>query len=287
MSKEEKRLLRQQQQESNERQQRAAEKAHKRAEKHLAKQKQEIEEAALPPQEGPVNVACLIHSTGYDWDYVDRLYSMVKRNLTRPVAFHVYTESDRAVPDYMIKHELQPWPGNWGARKSWWYKLQLFNPEHFNGPMLYLDLDTVIVGNLDWITRLPMKFLWAARDYRYLWRPSHRGINSSVMWWEVQRFDWVWNQFKKLDLAYTMRGYPGDQDYLSAVIPENSIRHFLPLSVMSWRWQILDGGMNMRTRQYLAPNTGTRIDSRTSIMVFHGSPKPHEVFDPVIKNFWQ
>ena len=246
-----------------------------------------MQAAELPDQTGPVHAACLIHSDGYSWDYVDRLYSMVTRNISRPVVFHVYTEHSRAVPSHMQKHELVEWPGTWGPRKSWWYKLQMFNADHHAGPMLYLDLDTVVVGKLDWVTKLPSHYLWAPRDYRHLWRPTHRGINSSMMWWDVTHFDWVWRQFNKLPIEQVMRSYQGDQDYISDVIPENSIRHMMPMTVMSWRWQVNDGGLNFKTRQPIHPGSGTRLYARTSVLVFHGSPKPHEVADPIIENFWQ
>lgn len=263
-------------------------KEQKRAEKALAVLREQEAEAAPPPQVGAIHCACLIHSSGYDWDYVDRLYNSVRRNLSREVIWHVYTEENRPVPPHMTKHVLEEWPGNWGPRKSWWYKLQLFNNAHYQGPMLYFDLDTVIVGRLDWITQLPLKFFWAPRDYRYLWRPSHQGINSSVMWWDTNRFEWLWREFDPGNINQIMRHYSGDQDYISEHIPHNSIRHFMPMNVMSWRWQCKDGGMNFKTRQYLEPGTGTRMDHKTSILVFHGSPKPHEVTsDPVINNFWR
>jgi len=285
-SKDWKRQLRIQQAEMFARQQRAALKEQRRAEKAMARIRQETQDPP-PVVQGAVHCACLIHSTGYDWTYVERLYSMLQRNLNREVLFHVYTEESRPVPDHMQKHVLQEWPGQWGARKSWWYKLQLFNSDYYQGPLLYFDLDTVIVGNLDWITELPTRFLWAPKDYRYLWRPSHQGINSSVMWWDTTRYDWLYRDFDTRNLAQIMRHYNGDQDYISATVPANNIRHFLPMSAMSWRWQIKDGGMNFKTRAYQTPGTGTHLDSRTSILVFHGSPKPHEVDDPVIKNFWQ
>ena len=100
----------------------------------------ELAESASSLPAGPIHCACLIHGDGYSWDYVDRLYNMVTRNLSRAVDFHVYTESHRDVPDHMIKHSLIEWPGVSGPKKSWWYKLQLFNAENFSGQILYFDL---------------------------------------------------------------------------------------------------------------------------------------------------
>jgi hypothetical protein len=49
----------------------------------------------------------------------------------------------------------------------------------------------------------------------------------------------------------------------------------------------LDGGFNFSKRKYLAPNTGTVVDENTSILVFHGTPKPHEISDPSVQTHWQ
>lgn len=288
MNKLEKRQLRETQAKLRDDAIRANEKAHRRAEKAMRREHAESQDISDGiDRSGPVDCACLIHSNGYSWDYVEKLYNGLSRNLSRGIRFHVYTEHDRSVPPHMIKHSLLEWDNVSGPRKSWWYKLQLFNSQHFAGPLLYFDLDTVIVNNIDWIPQLNTKFLWAPKDYRSLWRPTHTGINSSVMWWDTRRFDWVWGDFTFKNLGMLMKQHHGDQDYISEVIHQNQIRYFLPNNVMSWRWQVKDGGMNFKNRLYLAPGAGTVIDHRTSVLVFHGSPKPHEANDPIIANFWQ
>lgn len=235
---------------------------------------------------GSIDCACVIHGTAYSWDYVERLYNMLSRHITPGIKLHVYTEADRPVPAPMIKHVLDPWSIT-SPKKSWWYKMQLFNPAHHAGPLLYFDLDTVIVGNIDWIWQQPTAFFWAIRDFKYLWRPNHTGINSSVMWWNTQHYQPIWDTFTQQDLAVTMRKYPGDQDYISAAIPENQRRFFDTNRVQSWRWQCLDGGYNFRKRRHQAPGTGTHITDSTSIMVFHGKPKPEQITDQIVVTHWQ
>ena len=99
---------------------------------------------------GRIDCACVIHGSGYDWPYVERLYNMLCRNLSAEVRLHVYTEHDRSVPPHMVKHILDDW-GISGPKRSWWYKMQLFNPAHFAGNLLYFDLDVVIANQLNWI----------------------------------------------------------------------------------------------------------------------------------------
>jgi hypothetical protein len=235
---------------------------------------------------GPIDCACVIHGNAYDWQYVERLYNMLSRHISPGIKLHVYTEATRPVPEPMIKHELTPWPIT-STKKSWWYKMQLFNPAHHVGPLLYFDLDTVIVGNIDWIWQQPAAYFWAIRDFKYLWRPNHTGVNSSVMWWNTEHYKNVWDTFAQQDLATIMRKYPGDQDYISAVIPENQRRFFDVNRVQSWRWQCLDGGYDFRKRRHRAPETGTQITDSTSIMVFHGNPKPEQITDQTVVTHWQ
>jgi hypothetical protein len=234
----------------------------------------------------PIDCACVIHGTGYKWQYVDKLYNMLTRNLTREVRLHVYTETERVVPAPYIKHELVDW-GISGARKSWWYKLQLFNPNNFAGPLMYFDLDTVIVDNIDWIWQLPLRYFWTLQDFKYLWRSTHQGINSSIMWWDTRNFAYIFKNFNVKNLSFTLKQYPGDQDYLTREI-DNKYLRFMPQNrISSWRWQCLDGGYNFKQRIYYQPGTGTQINKDTSVLIFHGSPKPHQVTDSIIEQHWK
>jgi hypothetical protein len=241
----------------------------------------------LPDEFGTIDCACVIHDKLYGWEYVDKLYNMLSRHLTPKVRLHVYTEHHRSVPPHMIKHVLDEWPGISGPKKSWWYKIQMFNSEHHAGPMLYFDLDTVITGNIDWIWGLPPRFFYSIKDFRSIWKPTDVGINSSIMWWDTTQFNYVWSEFLGKDLTYITKQYHGDQDFLTEVIPNKDKRYLDPSKIKSWRWQALDGGFDFRTRKYRNPNTGTRIDDNTSVLVLHGDPKPADVDDPLIKHYWK
>jgi len=81
--------------------------------------------------------ACVIHGEAYSWEYVEKLYNMLSRHLPAGIRMHVYTEPHRPVPAHMIKHELLEWPGISGPKRSWWYKMQLFDNSHFTGAMYW------------------------------------------------------------------------------------------------------------------------------------------------------
>jgi hypothetical protein len=238
------------------------------------------------PITGPIDCACVIHGDGYTWDYVDRLYSMLSRHISVGVKLHVYTEAERFVPAPYIKHELENWNIS-GPKKSWWYKLQIFNSMHYRGPLLYFDLDTVIIKNIDWIWQLPLNHLWAVRDFKYLWRPTYTGINSSVLWFDTAKFEYLWQTFKAQDFLKTITRYHGDQDYINETIPPGDRRLFDQTRLKSWRWECLDGGYEFTKKRHFKPNTGTIVPESTSILIFHGKPKPNEVLDPIIIQNWQ
>ena len=199
-----------------------------------------------PPISSTIDCACVIHGDAYSWIYVDRLYNMLKANLSHEIRLHVFTESKRSVPAPYIKHDLQEWPGVAGPRKSWWYKMQMFDSRHFAGRMLYFDLDTVITKNLDW----------------------------------------MWKDFETKNINATVKLHHGDQDYLNSVLPPEDLRFFDVNTIKSWRWQCKDGGYNMIKRQYNRPDIGTTVDPATAVMVFHGHPKPHQIQDSVVERYW-
>ena len=234
-----------------------------------------------------IDCACVIHGDKYNWDYVERLYSMLKRNSTHDISFHVFTEKKRTVPSHMIKHVLEDWPGISGPKKAWWYKMQMFNPAHMSGKLLYMDLDVVITKNIDWIWEHDANYFWAIRDFKYIWRPMWKGMNSSIMLWDTTRWGKIWNEFQNRNIAATVKQFHGDQDFLNSLITDKHLRFFDQDAVQSWRWQIKDGGMDMKTRMYNKPGTGSMLSPKTAVMIFHGSPKPHEIADPVISQYWR
>lgn len=164
--------------------------------------------------------------------------------------------------------------------------MQMFDPKRDLGTVLYLDLDVAICGSLDWISDLDSGYFWGINDWRRLWRTRWQGINSSMMYWDTKKFPEIWQHFSGTGLAACLKRYHGDQDLLTDILSSDQIKYFNDDRVRSWRWQIWDGGLDPRTRKYISPDRGAILDEKVSVMVFHGSPKPHEVRDPVIQRHW-
>lgn len=230
--------------------------------------------------------ACLIVGEKYQWQYVDRLYAMLSRHSSLPIKLHVLTERDRVVSDIYVKHVLNANQKIRNPRDFWWYKLQLFDAERFQQSMVYFDLDTVIVDSVDWIWHTELDFFWAVKDFWYLWNPGRIRVNSSIMRWDPEKYHWIWQDFCSQDPGKIMPRYPGDQDYIDAVIPRTHLRFFDNDLVQSWRWEVQDGGWDFRSKKPRSPGH-TSLGPKTSVLIFHGNPKPHQIDNELLKQHWK
>lgn len=90
-----------------------------------------------------LKVLCVLRSGGeYNPGHVRRLKGEVARNLSLPHEFMCL--SDLPGEGYEVLPLIHDWP-------RWWAKIELFRPNLLTAgyPVLYLDLDTTIVGPLD------------------------------------------------------------------------------------------------------------------------------------------
>jgi hypothetical protein len=107
------------------------------------------------------------------------------------------------------------------------------------------------------------------------------------MWWNTEKYAYIWKSFKQQNLSHMLLKYHGDQDYITDMISGHDRRFFELNQIKSWRWQCLDGGYDFSKRRHLQPHTGAVIKPTTSIIIFHGNPKPSQVQDPAILDHWR
>lgn len=162
----------------------------------------------------------------YNQEHVYRLIEQVQDHLTIPHCFYILASSDK--------------PG-------WWAKVDLFEPGVFKDRVLYLDLDTTIVGSLDDIVNIDASFA-AIKDYQY-----PMTLNSSVMVWDAGAGDIIFNDFT----PEVMKKYRGDQNWIYNRIP--AARRFPGDWCVSYRL------------------TKGRVPKDARIIIYHGSPKPWDI----------
>jgi hypothetical protein len=203
-----------------------------------------------------VNVVCLKWGTKYDPEYVNRLYSMVERNLSVPHRFICLTDNPAQLhPDIEIR------PIEHRELTGWWHKLTLFKPRIYDleGSTLFLDLDIVIVSSLDPFFYHPGEFCIIGH-----WTPNY--YNSAVFRLNIGSHPEVWETFEPKYRDITER-FLGDQDWITETIS----------NATSWPsdWVV-------SYKKHCIPLGGegpAKIPSNARIVAFHGHPRPHEIKD--------
>jgi hypothetical protein len=164
-----------------------------------------------------VTVACVWVQANVPFNatYVTRLHSMVRRWLPRPFRFVCLTDRMHALPS-----EIETIPVSWSKDlKGWWAKVHLFKPQRFFGRVLYLDLDTLIVGALDPVVDFPASFALVPDAGTFQGKDGLavvKRFNSSVMVWDAGVNADIYEHWTP---AVTQRLW-GDQDLIGEVHPE-------------------------------------------------------------------
>lgn len=206
-----------------------------------------------------LTVACVKHGPKYGPDYVNRLYSMVRRHLPGAWRFCCLTD-DRS--------GLRPEAGiiDISSRdtRGWWAKLALFDPATPipDETVLYLDLDTVITGGLGFIADLRVGF-------HIFEHPDVASFNSSVMLFDRGFATPVHERLAPEE----MTRLPGDQDWIELCLPGlDTFRHGL-----------------IRLYRGLDPalDADGLAASGARIVTFPGAPKPHQIEDGWVTEHWR
>lgn len=153
----------------------------------------------------------------YTAEYVERLAAMARKALGGPVRVVCLTDQPERVPESVEPRTICPMPGVAG----WWAKLHLFNPANgLSGRVLYLDLDTLVVGDLAPIVHWPAAFA-TIPDGGSAFKPKDgktviKRFNTSVMVFDAGVYP---DLFSGFSLAVASRLW-GDQDMLAERHPE-------------------------------------------------------------------
>lgn len=102
---------------------------------------------------GVKQVICINWGTKYGAPFISRLYAMVARNITPPFTFTCFTDNRADLHPDICCEDLPPLDvENMPVNTSGiWPKARLWGPAlgKLKGPVLFLDLDLVIVSSLD------------------------------------------------------------------------------------------------------------------------------------------
>lgn len=194
-------------------------------------------------------VCCVFWGDKFSEDYVHHLKAGVERNSTVPHEFVCYSDRQiEGVKTIILKEGMV----------GWWNKLQLFDGR-VTGRIVYLDLDTLITNNIDWLLNYDGDFA-GIEDLGVInaHQPHLKGkLQSGVMAWNAEKMTWVYNEFR-LFQSKAVNEFRGDGEYLDSIIGKFNrvlLQHKFPDQIKSYKYQVY-------------PN---KIGD-ASIICFHGRP---------------
>lgn len=207
-------------------------------------------------------VVCLKAGIAYSIEYVNRLHAMVERHLTVPHRFVCLTDDSRGIAGGIEIISLEE-PGLWG----WWHKLALFNPPAGleNRRLVFLDLDTVVTGPVDFLLDYQGPFA-ILRDFYH-----PQGYGSAIMSIAPGYGRAIWGEFAERPREIMAR-LSGDQEWIRTCVDGADL------------WQELYPGKIVSYKVHC----GQGIPEGAAIVCFHGVPKPPDLpADDRIRGIWE
>lgn len=215
-----------------------------------------------------VNVLCMKWGEKYDVGYVNRLYRMVKRNITLPFRFVCVTEIADGLDadvDVMPLPDFNEAPPKALKKCLAWRKLGIFDSDSYDirGKVLFLDLDVVIVDNIDcfftFSEKLAMPENWS--------QPGRTIGQASVICYEMGQHVELLERWRR-DQASVYESYETEQVYIPRALGKDNFEWFPVEWVRSFKDHCMPGGI---LNSFLEP---TKIPMGAKIIAFHGNPNP-------------
>jgi hypothetical protein len=212
-------------------------------------------------------IICIKWGTRYGAEYVNCLYGMVSRNITPPFRLFCMTDDTRGIrpeveclPLPELGFEVPPEaPGKWPKQAIW--SRELFG---LKGVVLFLDLDSVVAGNLDGY------FEYGSPDdvitARNWIKPWLRGAQTSVFRFRIGSHPYLLDNLRANPQLCVK--YQFEQNYLTHCLrggvrfwPSAWTRHFRRHCLGQWPMRYL---------------RKPRLPKNCKIVTFPGKPDPHD-----------
>lgn len=226
------------------------------------------------------NIICIKWGTLFGPEYVNRLYSGVRRNLSQPVRFFCMTEeTDGLHPDIeVLPLPVEPYAEPMAAalavanRQGAMRKVSLFRPglvPDLDGPFLGFDLDVVITGDLTPIWQTPADKIAMRHDWteKRKGRPTGHG---SVFRFDPARHGYLYNDLAANPYAEVEKARGSEQRYTSHKAMDNDDFAYIPGElVVSFKYDCLGLPPINYLRDPILP-------PEARVVCFHGRPKMSE-----------
>lgn len=199
----------------------------------------------------------------YTSEWVNRLWAGLRRWHPSP---HLVCFTDQPAGIWDAEIETRPLPDP--ALETWWHRMALFDPAVGHSiargaPFTNIDLDTVIVGPLDWVGQVDAPFV-GIRD----WGAPHR-LNGGLWTLTPGARAAIWEAFAA-DAPGIMRRWRTDDGWIGTRFPAPAFyQDAFPGRIWSYKWGHL-GERKGRPPLEECP-------AGSSVIAFHGVPKPPDL----------
>lgn len=223
----------------------------------------------------PINIITILWGTAYSEIDVNKLYSMIKRNTSFPIHFHLFTnEALKDLDANIICHpeiamDIAPEHNRYAYRKE--AGLCDDNIGGLNGQrVFFFDLDVLIVDSLDDL------FIYPENDLFYIindWNTRGCHVGQATCYsFVVGTLGFVRKDFEKNPGPIIDKFGTASQEYLSSkVIEKFGKLNFWPEEwFKSFRFHCLPFSVLRHFQVPSKPPTGTKV------LAFHGHPDIHD-----------
>ena len=241
--------------------------------------------------ESEKSVICVKWGEKYSAEYVNNLQRMVARNLTYPHRFVCLTDDDSGLSREVETLKL-PRPD----LEFCWSKLNVFakDLDNLRGTALFLDLDVIVVDELDCLFEYASEETFIGPREWAPSSPDAMEYHGSLFRFRIGELGWIleeflqrrsskrleevrkWDEYLKADAKVTYKDsktgdeFRSDQVWMSRMVAETGRAPVFPREwSTSYKYHCQQG-----------------IPSEAKVIVFHGYPKPHELEDARLLQYW-
>lgn len=207
----------------------------------------------------------------YGPDFVNRLYSSIKRHTKRQTRLYCFTDEIKGINKEIICKPLPNINIPKNISSTPWRKLSIWQyPLHsLKGDVLFLDLDLIITGDLDrFFDFEPGKYCVIEN-----WTQLGENIgNTSCFRFPVGKYEFIFKKFQQ-NPNVILKKYHIEQIYISEEIkdqvfwPSDWCKSFKHNLLPKWPYRIWKPAL---------------LPRETSLVAFTGKPDP----DDVVKGIW-
>jgi len=216
-------------------------------------------------------IFCMKWGSLYGAEYVNRLFSMVQKNLTSDFKMVCFTDDPSGINEAVTCYDIPEMGIRTDIPERMWKKLTTLKKELYGleGTALFLDLDIVIVDNIDCFFEVDGSFR-IIKDHG--WRSWRITGNSSVYRFDIGKHGYVFDDFLS-NFDEIRKRHRNEQEYLTHAIHDNDdLQYWEKAWCPSFKYDCV-------SRFPLAFWKKPTIPKGAKIIIFHGEINPHKAVE--------